>query len=67
MDLPSPNTTPPGPAPQSLVTQRQDITWGRPIFKAPSLARIAAGEIARAKPAFASTPRFKASVRKRRS
>jgi hypothetical protein len=31
------------------------------------LARIAAGEIARAKPAFASTPRFKASVRKRRS
>ncbi len=66
MHLPQPEPEPPLPPAQSLVTTKQDITWGRPIFKAPSLVPFHQAGRSLSSPVFTTAPRFRASQRKRR-
>lgn len=66
MHLPPSDASVPPPSTPVLVTTREDIVWGRPIFKAPSIGPL--NQILRSSsvPVFSTAPRFRASQRRRR-
>jgi hypothetical protein len=66
MDLPPLQQLPTPPA-TSYVVAREDVQWGRPIFRAPALTVFTAPELLRPRAPVFPARRFRALARKKPS